>query len=155
MPSEKKITWLLVADARHAKVFESTGPRKGVHELEDMELTVDLPKSRELLADKPGRTFDSVGAGRHAKENPTDPHRQLKRDFARRVVAELRLAMLANKFDRLILVAPPAFLGDLRDELPKGLKDKIAGEVASDLANMPQQQLHARLQEIVTGQAST
>lgn len=154
MPSEKKITWLLVADARHAKVFESAGGHKVVHELEDMELMVDLPKSRELLADKPGRTFDSVGAGRHAKENPTDPHRQLKRDFARRVVAELRRAMLANKFDRLFLVAPPAFLGDLRDELPKDLKDKVAGEVASDLANLPQRQLHTRLQEILTGEPS-
>jgi hypothetical protein len=39
-----------------------------------------LPKSGDLLVVKPGRAFDSVGAGRYAKENPTDPHR--KRDFA-------------------------------------------------------------------------
>src|SRR5262245_7837938 len=120
MPSEKRITWLLVADASHAKVFESAGARKVVHEL----------------------------------ENPTDPHRQLKRNFAKKVVAELRRAMLAHKFDRLFLIAPPAFLGDLRDELPKDLKDKVAGEIASDLTNMPQQQLHARLQEILTGERS-
>src|SRR5262245_35687589 len=154
MPSEKRITWLLVADASHAKVFESAGARKVVHELDEMELVVDLPKSHELLADRPGRTFDSVGGGRHAMENPTDPHRQLKRNFAKKVVAELRRAMLAHKFDRLFLIAPPAFLGDLRDELPKDLKDKVAGEIASDLTNMPQQQLHARLQEILTGERS-
>ena len=145
---------MLVADASRAKVFESAGVRKVVHELDDMELAVDLPKSRELLADRPGRTFDSVGGGRHAKENPTDPHRQLKRNFAKKVVAELRRAMLARKFDRLFVVAPPAFLGDLRDELPKDLKDKVAGEIASDLTNMPQQQLHARLREILTGERS-
>jgi protein required for attachment to host cells len=154
MPSEKKITWLLVEDASRAKIFESAGVRKIVHELDDMQLVVDLPKSRELLADRPGRTFDSVGGGRHAKENPTDPHRQLKRDFAKKVVAELRRAMLAHKFDRLFLVAPPAFLGDLRDELPKDLKDKVVGEIALGLTNMPQQQLHGRLQEILTGKRS-
>jgi protein required for attachment to host cells len=154
MPNEKRITWLLVADASHAKVFESAGEGKVVRQLQEMELVADLPKSRELLADKPGRTFDSVGAGRHAKENPTDPHRQLKRNVAKRVIAQLRRAMLAHKFDRLFMVAPPAFLGDLRQELPKDLKDKVAGEVASDLTNMPQQQLHARLQEILTGERS-
>jgi protein required for attachment to host cells len=154
MPSEKRITWLLVADASHAKVFESAGVRKVVHELDEMELVVDLPKGRELLTDKPGRTFDSVGGGRHAKENPTDPHRQLKRDFAKRVVAGLRRAMLAHKFDRLFLVAPPAFLGDLRDELTKDLEDKVAGEIASDLTNMPRQQLHARLQKILAEERS-
>jgi protein required for attachment to host cells len=88
-------------------------------------------------------------AARHAKENPTDPHRQLKREFANRVIAELRRAMLANRFDRLILVAPPAFLGDLHDALPKDLKGKVVDEIASDLTNMPQQQLHTRLEEML------
>ena len=57
--------------------------------------------------------------------------------------------MLSNRFDRLILVAPPAFLGDLRDAVPKDLRDKVADEIASDLTNMPQQELHMRLEEIL------
>jgi protein required for attachment to host cells len=64
------------------------------------------------------------------------------------VIAELRRAMLANRFDRLILVAPPVFLGDLRDALPKDLKGKVVDEISSDLTNMPQQQLHTRLEEL-------
>ena len=57
--------------------------------------------------------------------------------------------MLAKRFDRLILVAAPAFLGDLREELPKDLKGKVAGDVASDLTNTPEQDLPAHLKEIL------
>jgi protein required for attachment to host cells len=138
-------TWFLVADGSRAKVFESTGAQEAPREIDDSGLSIDLPKSGEMLADKPGRTFDSVGAGRHAKESPTDPHRHRKREFAGKIVDELRRAMLAERFDRLVLVAPPAFLGDLRQELTKELKAKVADEITLDLTNTPEQQLKAYL----------
>ena len=50
--------------------------------------------------------------------------------------------MLAKRFDRLIL-GGTTFLGDLREELPKDLKGKVAGDVASDLTNTPEQDLPA------------
>jgi protein required for attachment to host cells len=137
MPTKPTRTWLLIADGRRAKVFETDGGGTEFRKVEDMEHETDLPKSRDILADRPGRTFDSVGAGRHAKENPIDPHRQLKREFARTIVGELRNAMLARRFDRLILVAPPTSMGDLRGELPKDLKDKVAREVTSDRPTRP------------------
>jgi protein required for attachment to host cells len=96
-----------------------------------------------------GRTFDSPEPVAR-KENPTDPHRHLRRDFAGKVVDELRRAMLAEGFDRLILVAPPAFLGDLRQELPKNLKAKVTDEVPSDLTNTPEQQLQAHLKDMMS-----
>lgn len=57
--------------------------------------------------------------------------------------------MLARRFDRVILVAPPAFLGDLRQVLPKDLKDKVADEVTSDLTNTPEQDLPPHLRDIL------
>jgi protein required for attachment to host cells len=149
MPAKATRIWLLIADGRRAKVMEADEQGVRFRNVEDMARSIDLPKSRDILADKPGRTFDSVGAGRHAKENPTDPHRHLKREFARTVVDKLRQAMLARRFDRLILVAPPAFLGDLRQVLPEDLKDKVADEVASDLTNTPEQDLHPHLRDIL------
>lgn len=89
-------TWLLIADGSRAKVMEADEQGVGFRNVEDMARSIALPKSRDILADKPGRTFDSVGAGRHAKESPTDPHRHLKREFARTVIDELRQAMLAR-----------------------------------------------------------
>jgi protein required for attachment to host cells len=144
MRLDKRRTWLLIADGSRAKVFESSGAHEALNEIDDMAVAIDLPKSGDLLADRPGRTFDSVGAACHAKENPTDPPR---RNFAGKVVDELRRAMLAKRFDWLILVAPPGSLGDLRQELPKGLKDKLVDEITSDLTNMPQQQLQTHLKD--------
>jgi protein required for attachment to host cells len=149
MPRKAIRTWLLIADGRRAKVFETDAQAAEFRGVEDMAREASLPKSRDILTDKPGRTFDSVGAGRHAKESPTDPRRQLKREFADLIVGELRKAMRAKRFDRLILVAPPAFMGDLREELPKDLKDKVAGEVTSDLTNTPEQDLPSHLREIL------
>ena len=149
MPTDKTRTWVLIADGSRAKVLEAVGPGTGFQDVADMTLSTDLPKSRDVLADKPGRTFNSVGAGRHAKENTSDPHRELKREFAGRVVAELRGAMLARRFDRLVLVAPPAFMGDLRAELPKDVKDKVADEITSDLTNTPKEELHSQLEEML------
>jgi len=148
MPTKKTRTWLLVADGRTAKVFE-TDDGGGFEKVTDMALAIDLPKNRDILADKPGRTFDSVGAGRHAKENTADPRRELKREFAGTIVDALRQAMLAKRFDRLIVVAPPALMGDLREELPKDIEDKVAGEVTSDLTNTPERQLFAQLKDIL------
>jgi protein required for attachment to host cells len=148
MPKKSTRTWLLIADGRRAKVFEADAQAAEFRSVEDMARETNLPKGREILADKPGRTFDSVGAGRHAKENPTDPRRQLKREFADLIVGELRKAVLARRFDRLILVAPPSFMGDLRVVLPKNLKDKVVGEVTSDLTNTPEQDLRSHLQDI-------
>jgi protein required for attachment to host cells len=149
MPGKAKTTWLLIADGSRAKVMETNDRGAEFRSVEDMARSINLLKSRDILADKPGRTFDSVGTGRHAKENPADPHRQQKREFAGTVVAELRKAMLARRFDGLILVAPPAFMGDLREELPKDLKDKVVDEVTSDLTNTPEQALPAHLRKIL------
>ncbi|MDX2205904.1 MAG: host attachment protein [Hyphomicrobiaceae bacterium] len=142
---------MLIADGSRAKVMETDGRGMEFRSVDDMTRAIDLPKGADILSDRPGRTFESAGAGRSAKENPTDPRRHLKREFAATVVAELRKAMLARRFDRLILVAPPAFLGDLRAELPKDLKDKIAGDAGSDLTNTPEQDLRAHLQKILEG----
>lgn len=50
---------------------------------------------------------------------------------------------------RPALVAPPAFLGDLREKLPKDLKDKFAGDVASHFTNAPEQDLYTHLKDIL------
>jgi protein required for attachment to host cells len=153
MAGKAERTWLLIADGGRAKVLETDDHGRSFQAIDDMAQAIELPRSRDILADRPGRTFDSVGSGRHAKENPSDPHRQLKREFARTMAGALRHAMLAKRFDRLILVAPPVFMGDLRAEFAKDLKDKVADEVLSDLTNIPQQDLLARLRDILGREA--
>jgi protein required for attachment to host cells len=85
----KTITWVVVADGARARLLVNEGPGKGLDELPDGEMAAEHAPSRDIQADRPGRTFDSAGEGRHAKEPPTDPHRDAKRRFAREVAGRL------------------------------------------------------------------
>ena len=82
---------------------------------------------------------------------PTDPKRHEKRRFAHELAGFLAAAAKRREFDHLILVAPPQALGDLRDELPKAVNDRLAGELAKDLTNLPVHDLPAHLAAISRG----
>lgn len=64
-------------------------------------------------------------------EPRSDPHREAKRDFARHLAE--RLEAEAGNYARLLLVAPPAFLGDLRAALGDAARAKLAGTLDKDL----------------------
>ena len=102
---------------------------------------LDLKASRDIDADRPGRTFDSGGEGRHAMEPPTDAKRHAKQEFHRELAADIETALKAGEFDRLVIVAAPATLGDLRQEFSKTVTDKIHGEIPKNLVKAGQQEL--------------
>lgn len=138
-------TWVLIADAARARVFESTGKGTGLTLVQDMTLDAELLPSHELGTDRPGRSFDSVGSGRHAMESPSDLHREQKRQFARRVAEAIEERQTTRRFDSLVLVAPPVTMGDLRAALPDKVKGVVAAEVVADLTRTPVSELPAHL----------
>ena len=142
-------TWVLIADAARAKVFETKGRGTGLTAVADMSLEAEVPPSRELGNDRPGRSFDSVGNARHAMQPPSDPHRKQKRQFARRIAEAVQARQAANSFDRLVVVAPPVTMGDLRAELPEKVKAAVTAEVVADLTKTPVAELPAHLSEYV------
>ena len=129
----KTTTWVVVADGARARRLVNEGPGKGLEELPGGAMAAEHAPSRDIKADRPGRTFDSAGQGRHAKEPPTDPHRDAKRRFAREVAVRLDAAHKRGDFDRVVLIAPPQALGDLRACLSKGVQAKVSAELAKDL----------------------
>lgn len=145
----KATTWLLVADAERARIFAvaadgATLEREPLHEL-----TAEMAPSREIASDRPGRTFDSAGEGRHAKAPPTDPKRHEKERFARAVVELLESARGRSEFDHLAVVAPPPMLGDLRTLLSPQLRAMVVAETAKDLAMRPAHDLETQLAELL------
>ena len=138
-------TWVLIADAARARVYEMRGKGKGLTAVEDMALDAELAPSREIGTDRPGRAFNSVGSLRHAMESPTDPNREQKRRFARRIAEAVEERQAAGSFDRLVVVAPAVTMGDLRAALPDRVKASVTAEVVADLTNTPVNELPARL----------
>ena len=55
----------------------------------------------------------------------------------------------AGSFSRLIIVAPPVMLGDLRACRSKALGARVAAEVAKDLVKIPDGELRPHLRDIV------
>ncbi|MBS0613639.1 MAG: host attachment protein [Proteobacteria bacterium] len=88
--------------------------------------------TRELGTDRPGRCASPVGAGRSAMEN-TDWHQLEEWRFAYTIAAALERAAREQPKLRIVIVAPPKALGDLRADLHASLKACIEGEIVRDL----------------------
>lgn len=141
-------TWVLVADGAHARFLENLGPGKGLQPALDHELQQDLPPNREIVTDKPGRGA-GPNAGRHGYAPRVDWHEFEKERFAHQVARLLDKACAENRFDRLVLVAPPKALGYLRSELDKRTRDSVTGELQKDLTHADDAELARHLGEVM------
>lgn len=142
-------TWILVANGTQAYIACNNGPGHGLekdfaHEFEGPNLA-----NREIMADAPGRAFDSAGQGRHSMEPHTDPRQHNQQVFAHEIAQYVGAAAEQNAFDRLVLVAAPHMLGELRKCLPDSVKGKVSGEVAKDLTHIPLHKLPDHLGDVV------
>jgi protein required for attachment to host cells len=142
-------TWILIADAAHARVLETHGHGKPLIPVPDFEMHADLPRSHDLGSDRPTRMQDSMGSTRHAVEPRSDPHRELKRTFAADVAERLEAAATAKSFDRLVIAAPPVMLGDLRHALHQRVKDMVVAEVAKDLVKIAGHDLPPHFADVI------
>ncbi|MBK1726570.1 host attachment protein [Halorhodospira neutriphila] len=129
--------WVVAADAARARVFESAN-RTG-HALREVETWVN-PEVRQhaqaLGADRPGRVNDSSGPGRHAMEPPTDLKEVEAERFARELAKWLDQARNEQRFEHLVIAAPPHFLGQIRHSLSAQLRAMVSSEVGKDLCHL-------------------
>ncbi|HMB48370.1 MAG TPA: host attachment protein, partial [Afifellaceae bacterium] len=149
MPTRKLKTWILIADASRARILENDGPGRGVQALANRIYEAEHRKAGDIMADRPGRTFDSAGSGRHAKAYRSDPVREEERAFAASLVGNLQQAHEKGDFDRLILIAPPKMLGDLRAQLPESLQAVIHAEIDKDLTPIPNSDIPQYLGDVL------
>lgn len=136
-----KVTWILIADGATAKVFEHCGPGKGLTVVDDLMFEQEPLRAADIMSDRQGRSFSSVGHGRSAMEPASDPVAVRERRFVENVAEELERKHQQHAFDRLIIVAAPTALGDLRPKLSKGVRDTIVAELPKDLTNLSTPQL--------------
>lgn len=142
--------WILVADGSRARVFLVLGQRRDLEPVDDMEISTDHRRASEMGPDAPGRSFESVGAARHSVAPRTDPERIEEQRFAGLIIERLDQAAGHSRFDKLILVAPPRMLGDLRAALTPRLTGLLAATLAKDLTKIPQARLVGHLEEVLT-----
>jgi len=139
------VNWIVLANARKAKIFENRGPGKGLVERRGKTWHADtLSEPR----DKAGRGHNIAGPGMAAVEQ-TDPQLQSETRFARDVTEHLLQAFSANEFDRLVIVSGPHMLGLLRANLDDRLRAVTVGEIAKDLLAQPIAILEGHIGEVI------
>jgi protein required for attachment to host cells len=147
---KKTVTWILVADGAQAQVFEHGGPGKGLAAVKDLHFEEKHLKAQDIMADRPGRSFASAGPGtRSAMEYSSNPVEVREERFVRALADKLEVLRQQGRFDRLIIAAAPAALGDIRPALSDGVKDTVIAELPKDLTNIPQPQLDRHFDQLL------
>lgn len=115
-------TWIVAGDASRARILQVTG-RSAVREVETLVNPKGRAHGRELLEDAHSR-FRGTRALGSDPEQMSAPEVEAER-FSREIGEYLDRARMRHRYDRLFLLAPPRFLGMLRKEVGKLVRDEI------------------------------
>ncbi len=138
-------TFVVVADGRKMLFFRNDGDAQNPNLVVERKREQENPADGDQSTDRPGRSFSSVGPGRSAYEE-TDFH-QLEEDrFAAETAELLKKRALNNDFEKLIIVAPPKTLGELRKHYHKEVESRLIGEIDKTLTGHPVEDIENALQ---------
>ncbi len=138
-------TWILVAENSRAKFFSAEDPTAPISEIEALICPNGRLHEGDLVSDNPGSDGGSVGQGRHVIDNKVTARDQEHINFAKQLATRLNTARKKGKYDRLVLVAPPAFLGLLRDSVSKEVSAMVSRQVDKNLVQQPAEVLRKYL----------
>lgn len=145
---------IAIVDAARARIYtydQTTGagqstPAGALHEAIDL-VNPGRRGHDPYSTTKPGVKRSAPGSG------TTDDHRdahvdELDRRFARHVVSEIDRIAREQAYDRVLLVASPAMLGELRG-VDRALRPELQVEyIARDLARLTSPQIHDHLAQL-------
>jgi protein required for attachment to host cells len=105
-----------------------------------------------MASDRPGRAFrkNSGDPSRASMGQSEGPHDRAVSDFARALADKLKDGRVQNRYKRLVLVAPPRFLGLLRSSLDGPTAQLVMLSLDKDFAASKKSELVERLSEVVT-----
>lgn len=153
-----KTIWILVADEGIAKMFASQGDGAALKEVDTMTDAAAHADDADLRRDAYGRRGqatmqgDAGHPGAHQGRTATvtssageDELHQEAQLFSRRVAKHLEDARAKQRFDELVVIAPPRFLGLLRKALPQSVCDAVTKEIDKDYCQLGNNDLQQRL----------
>lgn len=125
--------WVVVANSTIAKVFEAVDVNT-LAEKKDFIHPASHLMEHDLVTDRQGEsTFGKGQSGPHPYTPKTTHKVKEKHIFAAYIVEVLEKGFTERAFERLYLIAPPAFLGHVRQLLLPQLAKTVAAEIDKDL----------------------
>ena len=126
-------TWIVAADASRARILQ-VADRERLVEVEDFVNPEGRLHNREINTDAKGRFPGPDRPGGHSsddEERTVDHYNEL---FAKRVADYLEKARNDHRYERLVLVAAPKLLGQIRKELDKEVEKLVVDDLDKDLS---------------------
>ena len=136
-------TWIIAADESRARVLQVLDREQRLAEIEDLVNPAGRAQDRELESDAEPRFSGHGGVGKPGGSTTSGPASDSERQgavehsvltFAKEVGRYLDKARTEHRYDQLVLVAPPKFLGALRKELHKEVEKLVSEELPKDLS---------------------
>jgi protein required for attachment to host cells len=134
---------VMVGDGARAIFFRNTGSVVNPSLAVENVFEQDNPPTREQGTDQPtsGAAFASSRAPNAASPRgnieQTDWHQLNEDRFAKDIADRLYQLAHANRFQSLVLVAPPKVLGVLRKSLHKEVLGRVTAEVPKEFTKAP------------------
>jgi protein required for attachment to host cells len=138
------ITWIMVANASHAKLFRNEGPKKGLKLVKELIHPQSREKAAELVSDRIG---NFAGSGSYAQ--PTPPKEHEAERFASEIAHELEHGRVNRDYGKLILVTSAHFMGLLNGRLTQQVRNMISESINKDYTGLPEKELAGHLESVV------
>ncbi len=146
-----KLAWVVVADNTCARIFTADMASSPLNEIDRFAHTAGRLHDREMTSDLPGKIKSDNGGG-HAFEQPTDPKKHEADNFAHYIADYLETARNGHKFENLLIVAEPSFLGLLRNHLSEQIKKQISFELDKNVATLSSDEIRKHLPQYLPHQ---
>lgn len=141
-------TWILVANASVAKLYANLGPKKGLVRLKELEHPESREKGADLVSDRPGQ-MHSPGNGHRAAQPKTDPKTNEARLFAQQLAQQLNHGRTTQQYERVILVAPPSFMGMINEKLDSQTAGLVSDRFEKDYTKASDKELTGHLESCI------
>jgi protein required for attachment to host cells len=139
-------TWFVAADGGRARIFEIIDPERHLREIESLDHPEGRAHNRDLKSDAQGRYFShGRGPRAHSATRQVTPVQHEAELFAKTLARRLDKALSERRYDKLYLIAPPEFLGLLRENLGKKTRQATAEEIGKDLSRLAVGDLERRI----------
>ena len=136
---------ILVCDGRKALFLRNVGDEVFPN-LKVVKILADRPNPPTHLqgTDRPGRVLDRA-SGRHSAVEQSDWHELEEAEFARTVATALNERTAAGDVDKIIIVAPPRTLAELRTSFSETVRGRVIAEHHKDLTKHPVHEIERML----------
>lgn len=139
-----KPTYIVVADSAEARIYSADEKLETLSLVQEYSNPEGRKQRADMDSDRPGVHRNDSG-GSHGLGGDRDSHKHQSEEFARQLAKRLGKSRTAEDFAQLMLVAPPHFLGKLRQHLDVECAKSVVRTVNKDLVRADDADLLAHL----------